>query len=411
MGATILNSRWAGREATFVFLVGVMSLCGCGSSAPGFTPKLSSTGSDAASDGQGDVSLTDAGAASPDTLEDSGRTAADTAVFDAGETDPGGPDTGTSDTGTSDTGSSDTGKVDTGKADTSPADTGAPDTGTSDTGTPDTGASDTGASDTGASDTGATDTGASDTTKASVCGDLVCDPSEKGACSFDCSTTGLQIWSCTQSKCAAQTSACQSTPACVTAVGAALSCADACTVLDQACITKCQLQLGGQPQATSLLTCALVGGCIITSSAICGDGTCNGSETPVNCPLDCKTVCGDGKCELPESVLTCAKDCAPTFPPCGNGTCDPNETATSCALDCDKAVNAIYACVKGKCPTQAATCLNDATCTTLVNDAVQCAVKCTPGNTLCLNSCGAKALGNPVASSLITCGLSCFISP
>ena len=150
MGATNLNSCWAGREAISVFLVGALLLCGCGSSAPGFTPKLSSTGSAAASDVQGDVSPADAGAATPDTLEDSGRTAADTAVLDAGVTDAGGPDTGTSDTSTPDTGSNDTGKPDTGKADTGKADTNSADTGAPDTGTSDTGTSDTGASDTGA---------------------------------------------------------------------------------------------------------------------------------------------------------------------------------------------------------------------------------------------------------------------
>ncbi|MBW2735728.1 MAG: hypothetical protein JRH20_25360, partial [Deltaproteobacteria bacterium] len=57
----------------------------------------------------------------------------------------------------------------------------------------------------------------------------------------------------------------------------------------------------------------------------CGDGRCEGNETPNNCPQDCKVV------------------------PCGDGTCAPNETPESCPQDCAKV------CTEGE-----TLCVNDA---------------------------------------------------
>ena len=64
----------------------------------------------------------------------------------------------------------------------------------------------------------------------------------------------------------------------------------------------------------------------------CGDGTCDaaGGETTVTCPLDCGTQCGDGACNGDESPVDCPEDCGT----CGNGTCDEGEDTSSCCSDC-----------------------------------------------------------------------------
>jgi Lamin Tail Domain len=68
---------------------------------------------------------------------------------------------------------------------------------------------------------------------------------------------------------------------------------------------------------------------------ICGDGECNGIETPETCAVDCETIdpfCGDGICNGSETLTTCATDC--TAPYCGDGICNGSETLTTCATDC-----------------------------------------------------------------------------
>lgn len=62
--------------------------------------------------------------------------------------------------------------------------------------------------------------------------------------------------------------------------------------------------------------------------AVCGDGTCNGSETCLTCPDDCEE-CSDE---------------------CGNGFCDPGESAT-CPQDCDSpSVASSSSGLGGQCP-------------------------------------------------------------
>lgn len=75
--------------------------------------------------------------------------------------------------------------------------------------------------------------------------------------------------------------------------------------------------------------------CDVTSApglCTCGDATCDAAEgeTTVTCPLDCGTSCGDGACNGDESPLNCTDDCG--F--CGNGACDNGETEGTCCLDC-----------------------------------------------------------------------------
>jgi Zn-dependent metalloprotease len=61
----------------------------------------------------------------------------------------------------------------------------------------------------------------------------------------------------------------------------------------------------------------------------CGDGTCNGDETPVSCPVDCGS-CGDGICAGDETPISCPVDCGS----CGDGICAGDETPETCPADC-----------------------------------------------------------------------------
>ncbi len=68
----------------------------------------------------------------------------------------------------------------------------------------------------------------------------------------------------------------------------------------------------------------------------CGDGTCNGNETPLTCPIDCGApppVCGNGICETGETPQNCPADCG-LVPSCGNGICETGETPQNCPADC-----------------------------------------------------------------------------
>ncbi len=64
----------------------------------------------------------------------------------------------------------------------------------------------------------------------------------------------------------------------------------------------------------------------------CGDGTCEplDDETTATCPRDCGTLCGDGTCNGEESPLNCTDDCGT----CGNLVCDGDETTGTCCTDC-----------------------------------------------------------------------------
>jgi len=53
---------------------------------------------------------------------------------------------------------------------------------------------------------------------------------------------------------------------------------------------------------------------LTASPPVCGDGTCNGTETCDTCPQDCgecPPVCGDGTCNGEETCDTCPQDCGP----------------------------------------------------------------------------------------------------
>lgn len=67
------------------------------------------------------------------------------------------------------------------------------------------------------------------------------------------------------------------------------------------------------------------------SGGCCGDNFCDTDER-YTCPSDCSpsTYCGDGSCNGSETPSSCSRDCGT----CGNNRCDAGETANSCARDC-----------------------------------------------------------------------------
>ena len=72
---------------------------------------------------------------------------------------------------------------------------------------------------------------------------------------------------------------------------------------------------------------------------VCGDGQCNGLETPTDCIIDCP-ICGDKICSSGESHDNCPEDCLKNNPgstpaqTCGDGQCGSGETPELCPLDC-----------------------------------------------------------------------------
>lgn len=68
-----------------------------------------------------------------------------------------------------------------------------------------------------------------------------------------------------------------------------------------------------------------------TQNTICGDSSCGGDESRLNCCTDCAR-CGNGSCDTScgESNSTCPSEC----PLCGNGLCENGESSCDCPDDC-----------------------------------------------------------------------------
>ena len=94
---------------------------------------------------------------------------------------------------------------------------------------------------------------------------------------------------------------------------------------------------------TGLLVWLVAGG----KGESCGDGVCNGMETPQSCAGDCaesvRLDCNDdGECDSDEGETpeTCPGDCTGDGPPppppprCGDGTCNGGESPQTCSQDC-----------------------------------------------------------------------------
>jgi beta propeller repeat protein len=123
---------------------------------------------------------------------------------------------------------------------------------------------------------------------------------------------------------------------------------------------------------------------------VCGDGTCNGTESCSSCPADCGVcppACGDGTCNGTETCSSCPQDCGACPPVCGDGTCNGAETCSSCSADC------------GECPVCGdGLCNGTEDCTTCLEDCGVCPPVCGDGSCNGTETC-------------VTCQEDCGICP
>ena len=125
--------------------------------------------------------------------------------------------------------------------------------------------------------------------------------------------------------------------------------------------------------------------------AMCGDRVCNGTETCMSCPGDCGMCmmtprCGDGTCNGMETCSNCADDCGSCPPRCGDGTCNGTETCMACAADCSE-----------MCPSMCMACAQD----------VDCPAGSTCGNRRCDGARGCYPRNDPNAACGIIGGVQC----
>jgi len=78
---------------------------------------------------------------------------------------------------------------------------------------------------------------------------------------------------------------------------------------------------------------------------VCGDATCNGSETQCSCPADCgaapatETSCTNAVSDDCDGLVDCADSDCSADPACvsacdGDGVCEPGEDCGNCGGDC-----------------------------------------------------------------------------
>ncbi|MEK6963010.1 MAG: CARDB domain-containing protein [Nanoarchaeota archaeon] len=115
------------------------------------------------------------------------------------------------------------------------------------------------------------------------------------------------------------------------------------------CVPNCESKLCGDGNGCggfcTVQTCpgdqvCVNGNCAAGSStAVCGNGQCESSESCSSCSSDCGScgsVCGNSQCESSETCSSCSADCGACSPQvvCGNGKCESGETSQSCPKDC-----------------------------------------------------------------------------
>ena len=121
------------------------------------------------------------------------------------------------------------------------------------------------------------------------------------------------------------------------------------------------------------------------SGPVCGDGTCDATETCSGCPADCgncAAVCGDGACNGGETCSTCAADCgtcaADAFNwdifafDAGSGGSGGCTTDSECPNVCDLATGTCVQCNKSADCIGGQQCQPDHKCLSVCGDG-QCA--------------------------------------
>jgi len=140
--------------------------------------------------------------------------------------------------------------------------------------------------------------------------------------------------------------------------------------------------------------------CDVDCCGTCGDAKCllTCGENATTCPFDCATACGNDTCEGGENPQNCPEDCAKII--CGNGTCDATETPATCPADCGTACGNCV-CQNGEnslnCPADCGYC-GDGVCS-------NCATLNESMST-CFADCGFDCAG-PMAEAFCSDGLSC----
>ena len=313
-----------------------------------------------------------------------------------------------------------------------------------------------------------------------LCGEFVDD--KPCGCDTDCVTFGdccddyedlcvedtggggpVDVEQCVQDECGGELSTCFDTDGCVMVI----ECANECEGQGQDCIVQCIGDVSQAAlQAAQQLRQCVVDNCTEGGGPECGDGDCDGDETPTNCPADCEggdpggglvgcleEMCGSevAACDsTPECqpVLDCLDGCADgdqgcqfecaqlggfngeaialatcSFgsgclagggggggPECGDGSCDDGESADNCPEDCDDGGGgggaSAFECLVEECGDAISDCLADEECAPVV----ECAQDCDPDDTDCLTGCAQLAGFNGNAIAIGTCGFSagCF---
>ncbi|MDI3286895.1 putative metal-binding motif-containing protein [Polyangium sp. 15x6] len=145
--------------------------------------------------------------------------------------------------------------------------------------------------------------------------------SEEG---FDCATVGLV---CNEGACApASTCGDGTCSGGETFASCPQDCEPFCQPNTKTCegnVAKVCAADGGSWMTFDCTTVVLVcsgGTCVVGGG--CGDGACNGGETPMSCPMDCPSAtCGDGVCG-PNEPVACPQDCPSCVP--GSKSCTGN---------------------------------------------------------------------------------------
>jgi len=144
----------------------------------------------------------------------------------------------------------------------------------------------------------------------------------------------------------------------------------------------------------------------------CGDGTCNGNENAVNCPVDCgsyappahTSCCGDGVCNGDEDVASCLTDCGCE----ANEDCDDGSECTQDVCNAgaceynpvfDGSPCAAGICCAGSCKTP--TCTSDTDC----SDANACTTDTCQNPWTCTASCSSTWPSCGIADGC--CGPTC----
>lgn len=145
----------------------------------------------------------------------------------------------------------------------------------------------------------------------------------------------------------------------------------------------------------------------------CGDGTCEGSENSVSCPVDCCGYCGDGKCAnyKPNGKdgptvcnEVCPVDCDAL--PCGNDKCEDGENPIVCPEDCQKFICSNGICEYGEnnsnCYVDCGIACGNCTCES-GESFDSCPADCGfCGDGYCISSCG-------VQEDVVTCFADCCV--